>query len=51
MAARTLALRKEALTELSTDDLEHVVGGQELLGGLTGYYPSVFDPCRLTLGC
>ena len=51
MSARKLVLRKEAMTELSTDDLKQVAAGQEILGGLTGYYPSIFDPCPLTLGC
>lgn len=35
--ARTLVVRREALTELSTDDLAVVVGGQTL----TGYYPTL----------
>jgi hypothetical protein len=56
---RKLSLRKESLTELTTDDLTHVVGGQDsavvcignltesigLSCGCTGYYPSIFDRC------
>ena len=49
MAARKLSLRKDTLTELSTVDLGRVVAGQETIAfcGLTGYYPSLFDPCTV----
>jgi hypothetical protein len=49
MAVRKLRLRKDTLTELSTADLGLVVGGQQTIGpcGLTGYYPSIFDPCTV----
>ena len=47
MAARKLSLRKDTLTELSTADLAQVVAGQDALGGFTGYYPSLFDPCTV----
>ncbi len=52
MARRALTLRKDTLTELTTADLQQVAGGQEtiLFCGLTGYYPSIFDPCHITTG-
>ena len=46
---RKLSLRKEALTELGTDELASVAGGQQSLYptcACTGYYPSIFDDCR-----
>ena len=50
MAARKLTLRKDTLTELSTVNLSQIVGGQEtvVFCGMTGYYPSIFDPCSIT---
>ena len=42
----------DTLIELSTDDLKQVTGGQQtlLFCNMTGYYPSIFDPCTITTG-
>lgn len=55
MAQRSLALRKDTLTELTTGDLAQVVGGQESIVPTcvcTGYYPTIFDGhCFQTTTC
>jgi hypothetical protein len=55
MAARTLTLRKDALTDLTPNDLREIAGAAQASGAAcnvthscvpcTGYYPSIFDPC------
>ena len=49
MARRTLTLKKESLTELTNDDLGHVVGGGS---GLSCFgCDSDFQQCLTGLGC
>lgn len=48
--SRRLVLAREPVTELTTDELAHVAGGQVPLPTqvCSGYYPSLNRPCPTT---